>query len=394
MDKGVVIADVCATGGGGFYLEKTFADRLSPLGRMLVTANGTLQRIVSSWTNYAVDVRVLKNHPVSSAGAPGESTCEPSASFGLVEKLEDNAVLQEHARLARGRSIRGLNVDESSESFERRVELVCEKRIFAVAESAVTIWDAKIVNAVKSNQVGIGQVFRKFDLAPHFELISAEILPGQVGEALERRCNILKRTYVLIADGLCCVICEVIDESILPAPRTTQTVLPVAAASSNGSPIRQYSLNDLTKGTHTELDLGSLEFHLRPFERVLLTANNNMQRLISSFWNCVITSKISTAARIALFNKDEAELDDVFEQGIDMLQGKRVVCKSNTKLTVKCRNLSKKLQGLLNSYITPDDVFGPPGQPGSISPSFELVGVSKNSNHVDDFVLHLSLIHI
>merc|ERR1712146_23575 len=56
----------------------------------------------------------------------------------------------------------------------QEVELVCFDRVFCVAKSSVKIKDKKILAAIASNLVGIGQLFQFFSILPKFELLKAE----------------------------------------------------------------------------------------------------------------------------------------------------------------------------------------------------------------------------
>ena len=46
--------------------------------------------------------------------------------------------------------------------------------MFGQATSKITICDAGMVQAVESKQVGIGQLFRKYDLLPQFTLLKTQ----------------------------------------------------------------------------------------------------------------------------------------------------------------------------------------------------------------------------
>lgn len=65
----------------------------------------------------------------------------------------------------------------SPKVYNREVDIaVCrgEKRtVFCVARSTVTVYSDEIEEAVQSGQVGVGQLFRRYNLLPEFRLLDA-----------------------------------------------------------------------------------------------------------------------------------------------------------------------------------------------------------------------------
>ena len=100
----------------------------TPLERILLTANGNLQRIVSSYHAKPVDVRVVYNNETATG-----------IFFRQVTLHLDNAVLP-----------------------------------FCRATSKVTVTNPDMLLAIASNQIGIGQLFRHFDTLPVFTLRSVQ----------------------------------------------------------------------------------------------------------------------------------------------------------------------------------------------------------------------------
>jgi hypothetical protein len=101
-------------------------DHFPPLDRVVLTANGNLQRIVSSFNNAPVQVNVLRNVQVATG------------------------------------------------KYNREVSITCAGQEFCVATSKITIRDADMIQAVESKKVGIGQLFRKYDLLPQFTLLKTQ----------------------------------------------------------------------------------------------------------------------------------------------------------------------------------------------------------------------------
>ena len=99
----------------------------SPLERILLTANGNLQRIVSSYHAKPVQVKVTYNNETSTIGI-----------------------------------------------FHRQVTLhLNQSEIpFCCATSKVTVNNEEMLRAIASNEIGIGQLFRRFDTLPIFTLLA------------------------------------------------------------------------------------------------------------------------------------------------------------------------------------------------------------------------------
>ena len=99
----------------------------SPLERILLTANGNLQRIVSSYHAKPVQVKVMYNKETDFPGI-----------------------------------------------FHRQVTLhLNQSEIpFCCATSKVTVKNEEMLRAIASNEIGIGQLFRRFDTLPIFTLLA------------------------------------------------------------------------------------------------------------------------------------------------------------------------------------------------------------------------------
>uniref|UniRef100_A0A7S1C1D9 Uncharacterized protein n=1 Tax=Corethron hystrix TaxID=216773 RepID=A0A7S1C1D9_9STRA len=124
-----------ASGGEGRRSRRRDAlvAALSPLDRIALTANGNLQRIVSSFYDAPVSVVVVRNEERASAA----SRRVPSAVW------------------------------------DRSVALVVHDTTFCRAASVVTVHDAGCAALVRSGKIGLGQLFRHLDRLPKFELVDA-----------------------------------------------------------------------------------------------------------------------------------------------------------------------------------------------------------------------------
>ncbi|KAJ1995034.1 hypothetical protein H4R33_000049 [Dimargaris cristalligena] len=114
--------------------------------RVLLWANGTVQRILSSYHNQAVTIKVIRNEPV--LGKPAvfmESYTEPAGAL----------------------------------LFNREVQLKIGDRILCVAQSKIAVTDSRFKDLLITKGVGIGQVFHYAKIVPDFRLLKVGQLPDQ-----------------------------------------------------------------------------------------------------------------------------------------------------------------------------------------------------------------------
>ncbi|KAI9298271.1 hypothetical protein K502DRAFT_286721 [Neoconidiobolus thromboides FSU 785] len=135
----------------------------SPIERIALTANGNLQRILSAFYNSKIKVEIVKN----------------------VQR----------------------DLEQGSESiiFDREVDLVCNDKILCSAKSVITVEKEEYKSMIKSQQVGVGQLFRVLSILPKFRLIEVGRLDSD---------NRLYRTYSLSAEGVDCLITETFAKDI------------------------------------------------------------------------------------------------------------------------------------------------------------------------------------
>ena len=203
--------------------SKTLA-KFTPLQRVVLSANGNLQRLVSSFHNSAVTIKSRYNRVVH----------------------------------------RGL--------IEREVELIVFGTIFGVATSTVQLSRADLISAMEEQGLAIGQLFRHLNVMPNFDLRDAGHLdPGALADgepAVER----FYREYELSGDGVKCEIREVLRADLfeLTPPATLGPV------ESGGA-----SMGDIMAPNVTFTPLPD---SFAPLERLLLTANGNVARILSSYY--------------------------------------------------------------------------------------------------------------
>ncbi|KAF9204456.1 hypothetical protein BGZ49_005268 [Haplosporangium sp. Z 27] len=142
----------------------TLPDGFSGFERILLTANGNLQRLISAYFNKTVSVEILENIRVP------------------LKEDEDPAVI---AR------------------FQREVNLLCNNKIVCNAKSQVLIKDQAVYDLVVEKGVGIGQIFRYLDKLPSFEL-----------HGLGRTEKTFWREYSLKIAGVDCRLLEVLPSSL------------------------------------------------------------------------------------------------------------------------------------------------------------------------------------
>jgi len=123
--------------------------------RMLLTANGNVERILSSYYSRPVSLLVVLNHRRASA------------------------------------------------TFDRQVTLLLESRQLMIAKSTCFITNEHWLAVMDEEKLSIGELFRRFDVLPTFTLHATGMVPGGFW-----------RQYELRAHGLTCQINETFDAAI------------------------------------------------------------------------------------------------------------------------------------------------------------------------------------
>ena len=134
---------------GGCETHVTVEGALTPMERVVMTANGNLQRIMSAHYDAPVIVRVLK--------------CD---------------------RL-------------NSTTFGRHVDLVVNDRVFCTAIGTIELYSDECVQAIEEKNVGVGQLFRYFGVLPSFQLLKAgREIDGHLWREYELSCPQLRCRFV------------------------------------------------------------------------------------------------------------------------------------------------------------------------------------------------------
>jgi hypothetical protein len=172
----------------------------SPLDRMLVTANGNLQRLFASYYDTEVAVVVLKcscrcRRPQSSSDANtarSSSLCLPT--------IWDRTV--ELRLLPKQTSPRSTTTKSTTALSETSSVLLC------TAVSEITIRSVAAADAIASGRVGIGQWFRHGNILPTFELHGAGYSSNDNFHQNDQSAAALWRLYTLDSDDMQCRIRE------------------------------------------------------------------------------------------------------------------------------------------------------------------------------------------
>ncbi|KAJ3064906.1 hypothetical protein HDU98_011686 [Podochytrium sp. JEL0797] len=163
-------------------------DIFTPLERILLTANGNVQRILSAFYNSPITVKIIKNErtfPVS------------------VSRVSESNGIQYHAE-PHSKAILA--------EFDRHVELHCSNQILCTATSTVTLWSKEYLRLVDEENIGIGQLFRYLNILPDFELL-------QVG----RDSDSFWRVYTLSSgNDVKCVLKEVFPNDVFDRKNSSE----------------------------------------------------------------------------------------------------------------------------------------------------------------------------
>ncbi|KAJ1962189.1 hypothetical protein GGI12_002799 [Dipsacomyces acuminosporus] len=141
----------------------------NPVQRIMLMANGNLQRVLSAYYNLPVSVEVLFN--------------EPENPKRLSERLLP---------------IR----------YRRHINLVCNKIVVCTAHSTVDLLTRKAADLVINQGVGIGQLFRFMNVLPTFALIEAQLSDSD---------SSFWRLYELRSADVVCTIREEFPDGMLEA---------------------------------------------------------------------------------------------------------------------------------------------------------------------------------
>ncbi|KAJ4480974.1 hypothetical protein J3R30DRAFT_2384486 [Lentinula aciculospora] len=142
-------------------------ERYSGLERIMLAAQGDLQRLLSAFFADIITVQLLY-----ATNTPRTTPASPSSP-----------IIQ-----------------------TRKVELKCRSVVVCTATSTVTLTSPECERLILDEGFAIGQTFRQMGKVPEFELGNVEI--GKVAGSMEGE-EELRRTYTLMSPGIECEILEV-----------------------------------------------------------------------------------------------------------------------------------------------------------------------------------------
>jgi hypothetical protein len=150
----------------GTCTNTTVNGNFFPMERVVLTANGNLQRIMSAYYGATVEVKVLR--------------CDK-----LQKEDKENQF--------------------SKEEYDREVDIFVAGKKFCNAKGKIELLDDSCVEAIESKAVGVGQLFRFLGVLPTFQLTSA----GHNDDGQ------LWRRYTLSAPQLSCTFLETFEANFL-----------------------------------------------------------------------------------------------------------------------------------------------------------------------------------
>ena len=139
-----------------------------PLDRVALTANGNLQRIVSSYYDAPVSVVVEYSEPRTAESSTAIENHNSNNNHNGTIFTNDNR-----------EPVLPPPPPTTCKTWDRRVALQIFGQTFCVATSVIRVQDPQCVAWVESGQVGLGQLFRYLNVLPTFRLHRAGMLTTQ-----------------------------------------------------------------------------------------------------------------------------------------------------------------------------------------------------------------------
>ncbi|KAI0267529.1 hypothetical protein BGY98DRAFT_1069187 [Russula aff. rugulosa BPL654] len=147
-------------------VEFSWPADLSGLERIMLSAHGDLQRLLSAFFSNSINIKTIYAHT-----SPRTHTASP----------------------------------EEPITQGREVHLICNGKTACIATSTVTITTPEVERLFLDEKFAIGQMFRKMQTPPKFALL-------ECGSKFEAGKRVLWRRYTLSTDGFLCDIVEVFPD--------------------------------------------------------------------------------------------------------------------------------------------------------------------------------------
>jgi len=184
---------------------------ITPLERIILSANGDLQRMLSAFFALPITIDLIYSQILT----PNRPSSSASPSTPIVQK--------------------------------RQVHLLCEGRTVCVATSSVTITSPECARLFLEEKYAIGQLFRTLGTAPKFALLKIGTGEGNsdgfkgAQKNEQGHSTKLWRKYTLDVDGVACEITEVFpDRELFIHPEEWLSKHPVQHSSRRSSQAQRF----------------------------------------------------------------------------------------------------------------------------------------------------------
>ncbi|KAF8475376.1 hypothetical protein DFH94DRAFT_761105 [Russula ochroleuca] len=147
-------------------VEFSWPTDLSGLERIMLSAHGDLQRLLSAFFSHSINIKTIYAH--TSPRTHAASSEEPITQ-------------------------------------RREVHLLCNEKTACIATSTVTVTTPLVERLFLDEKFAIGQMFRRMQTPPQFALL-------ECGSKFEAGKRVLWRRYTLSTDGFLCDIVEVFPD--------------------------------------------------------------------------------------------------------------------------------------------------------------------------------------
>ena len=140
----------------------------SPLERVVISADGNLQRIMSAYYNAPIQVEILNCEEIE------ESQFQRTVELSVLKEvsLESNTISNDNHVGVIPKDLVETNLSDKN-SIVSPIVINERKRIFCIAKSTIITCTNEAKDLIKQKELGIGQIFRKLEVQPHFQLLNA-----------------------------------------------------------------------------------------------------------------------------------------------------------------------------------------------------------------------------
>jgi len=148
---------------GGCETNVVVYGSFTPFERIIITANGNLQRIMSAYYGAPVTVNIIKSNPITNMSL-----------YKSKKNLNSTTTTTTSDTTTTTNNNNNTNNNDSNKKllcvYDREVNLLMNNQIFCKAKSIIEIYDDELINAIEYKKIGIGQMFRYLGALPSFKL--------------------------------------------------------------------------------------------------------------------------------------------------------------------------------------------------------------------------------